>query len=72
METYTPEVKGQEEKIQVHFASDQDPSKLTERVNTLIDSIIGRKGTIDEIRHGMMTVGYGLHFTVVVFYRVPR
>ena len=72
METYTPEVMGQEEKIQVYFASDQDPSKLTERVNRLIDSIIGRKGTIDEIRHGMVTVGYGLHFTVAVFYRVPR
>ena len=72
METYTPDVKGQEEKIQVYFASDQDPGKLTERVNALIDSIIGRKGTVDEIRHGTEAVGYGLHFAVVVFYRVPR
>ncbi len=72
MDAYTPDVMGEEEKIQVYFAGNQDPSKLTESVNKLIDSIIGRSGTIDEIRHGTMTVGYGLHFTVVVFYRVPR
>lgn len=72
MDAYTPDVKGQEEKIQVYFASNQDPSKLTASVNQLIDSIIDRGGTIAEIRHGTATVGYGLQFTVVVFYRVPR
>jgi hypothetical protein len=72
MDAYTPTAMGQEEKIQVYFGGNQDPSKLTESVNKLIDSIIGRNGTIEEIRHGTETVGYGLQFTVVVFYRVPR
>ncbi len=72
MEAYTPDVEGQGEKVQVYFAGDQDPAKLTERVNALIDSVIARKGTVDEIRHGTVVVGYGLHFAAVVFYRVPR
>ena len=41
-------------------------------MNALIDAIIGRNGTVEEIRHGTETVGYGLQFTVVVFYRVPQ
>ena len=45
------------------------PGKLTASVNALIDAIIGRNGTVEEIRHGTETVGYGLQFTVV-FYRL--
>ena len=72
MDAYTPEVEGHGDKIQVYFAGNQDPAKLTASVNALIDSVIGRDGTVEEIRHGTATVGYGLQFTVVVFYRVPR
>ncbi len=72
MDAYTPGVEGHEDKIQVYFAGNQDPAKLTASVNTMIDAILGRNGTVEEIRHGTETVGYGLHFTVVVFYRIPR
>ena len=38
MDTYTPAVTGQEEKIQVFFASNQDPSKLTAIVNAMTET----------------------------------